>query len=55
MSLSSVMNQLTMKVHWSRCLEEMRNASLVCHKSASDKGLVVVMSGRDEECFSRVS
>ncbi len=50
----SVINQVTMKVHWSRCLEEMRNASLVCHKSASDKGLVVLMCGRDEECFSLV-
>jgi hypothetical protein len=55
MSLSSVMNQLTMKVHWLQCVEEMRNASLVCHKSASDEGVLVVMCGRDEECFPRVS
>jgi hypothetical protein len=55
MPLSSVINQLMTKVHWLRCVEEMRNASLVCDKSASDEGLLVVMCGRDEECFSRVS
>jgi hypothetical protein len=55
MSLSFVINQLTTKVHWLRCVEEMRNVSLVCHKSASHKGGLAEMCEKDEECFFHMS
>jgi hypothetical protein len=55
MLLSCVINQLATKVDWLQRVKKMRNASFVCHKSASDKGALVAMCGRDEECFSHVS